>query len=166
MDKLTRWYNWRDRLYQVHVLTGLIAALWLLLVAVTGVLINHQEALGLLDIQMSDRFLPDYYRPDYRTGTTPLHIIITDFHSGRIFGAYGHWVGDGIALLLTVSLFTGAFSYWMKKRLHIRNHSRELQQIGPFFPAPKREAAPRRPEGNPVAASASRKNSPSEVRDA
>src|SRR3970282_1633924 len=98
MGKWIHWCEWRERLYRVHVVTGLVAALWLLLVAITGVLINHQEALGLLDMEVSDAYLPDYYRADVRTGRTRLNIIVTDLHSGRLFGAHGHWVGDGIAL--------------------------------------------------------------------
>ncbi len=50
------------------------AVLWVLLLAVTGVMINHQEPLGLLDAEISDKYLPDSYRSDVRTGTTRLNI--------------------------------------------------------------------------------------------
>ncbi len=50
------------------------AVLWVLLLAVTGVMINHQESLGLLDAEISDKYLPDSYRADVRTGTTRLNI--------------------------------------------------------------------------------------------
>lgn len=123
MTQMVRLCCWREWLYRIHVLTGLIAALWLLLVAITGVLINHQESLGLLDMELSDRYLPAYYRSDLRTGSVRLNILITDLHSGRILGAKGHWVGDGIALLLVISLTSGAFSYWARRRLRQWNHN-------------------------------------------
>lgn len=154
MGALVRWCQWRDWLYKVHVWTGLLAALWLLLVAVTGVLINHQEALGLSDIQISDQYLLDYYRPDYRTGTTPLAVLITDLHSGRIFGAQGHWVGDGIALLLILSLVTGTVSYWAKKRLAKWNRAREAAQPASLPSSGKQEWAAPLPEENLVPSSA------------
>ena len=115
-------YRWRDRFYRVHVVTGLAAAVWFLLMALTGVLVNHQESLGLLDAEISDRYLPGYYRSDARTGTTRLNIIITDLHSGRILGSQGHWLSDGVALLLIVSLLSGIVSHQMKKRLQTANH--------------------------------------------
>ncbi|MBI4460780.1 MAG: hypothetical protein HY648_12075 [Acidobacteria bacterium] len=65
----------------------------------SGVLINYQEELGLWDIEISDHYLPDYYRADARTGSTRLNIILTDFHSGSIFGVHGNLLGkpDGAA---------------------------------------------------------------------
>jgi uncharacterized iron-regulated membrane protein len=116
MNNFLKWFNWRYRFYRVHVYTGLVAAIGVLLIAMTGVLINHQEYLGLLDIEISDRYLPDDYRPDFRTGTTRLNVIITDLHSGRILGDNGHWVSDGISLLLVISLFSGALSYLIRQR--------------------------------------------------
>ena len=85
MNNVAALCRWRDWLYRIHVVTGLAAAVWFLLMALSGVLINHQESLGLLDIEISDRYLPDYYRADARTGTTRLNILITDLHSSRIF---------------------------------------------------------------------------------
>jgi hypothetical protein len=120
-------YHWRDRLYRLHVVTGLAAAVWFLLMAVTGILINHQESLGLLDAEVSDRYLPGYYRSDARTGTTRLNIIITDLHSGRILGSQGAWMSDLVAALLIVSLLSGYVSNRMKKRLQAAN-SREISR--------------------------------------
>ena len=126
MTRINRLCFLRDGSYKIHMATGLVAALWVLLLAVTGVMINHQESLGLLDAEISDKYLPDSYRADVRTGTTRLNIIVTDLHSGRIFGAYGTWVSDLIALLLFVSLTSGVFSYWIKRRLQ-RGNQQHLQ---------------------------------------
>ncbi len=126
MTRINRLCLLRDGSYKIHMATGLVAALWILLLAVTGVMINHQESLGLLDTEISDNYLPDSYRADVRTGTTRLNIIVTDLHSGRIFGAYGTWVSDLVALFLLVSLTSGAFSYWIKRRLQ-RGNQQYLQ---------------------------------------
>jgi hypothetical protein len=125
MTRVVTLYRWRDRLYRVHVVTGLVAAAWFLLMALTGILINHQESLGLLDAEISDSYLPGYYRSDARTGTTRLNIIITDLHSGRILGSQGAWMSDLVAVLLIVSLLSGLGSNQMKKRLQAAN-SREI----------------------------------------
>ena len=132
-----RFCSWRDWLYRVHVVTGLVAALWLLLIAVTGVLINHQESLGLLDVEISDRYLPSYYRADVRTGTTRLNILVTDLHSGRIFGARGQWVGDLIALLLVASLTSGALSHRAKKRIQQWNSRKTILPVSLPKPPPE-----------------------------
>lgn len=121
MTRVVTLYRWRDRLYRVHVVTGLVAAVWFLLMALTGILINHQEPLGLLDAEISDRYLPGYYRSDARTGTTRLNIIITDLHSGRILGSQGAWMSDLVAVLLIVSLLSGFVSNQTKKRLQAAN---------------------------------------------
>jgi len=128
MSNLLKVWCWRDRLYRIHVVTGLAAAAWFLLIALTGVLINHQESLGLLDAEISDRYLPGYYRADARTGATRLNILITELHSGRIFGSRGHWVSDLVGLILIVSLLTGFASHQLKKRLQTTNH-REVARI-------------------------------------
>ncbi len=126
MTQINRLCLLRDGSYKIHIVTGLAAALWVLLLAVTGVMINHQESLGLLDAEISDNYLPDSYRADVRTGTTRLNIIVTDLHSGRIFGAHGTWVSDLIALFLFMSITSGAFSYWIKRRLQ-RCNQQHLQ---------------------------------------
>lgn len=100
---------------KLHTVIGLIGALWLIFMSVTGVLINHQESLGLADKEISDRFLPDSYRADVRTGSTPLNVVITDLHSGRFFGKYGYLISDVIALLLIFSVLSGVYMYFTKQ---------------------------------------------------
>ena len=121
----------RDWLYRVHVVTGLAAAVWFLLMALSGVLMNHQESLGLLDAEISDRYLPDYYRADARTGATRLNILLTDLHSGRILGSRGNLVSDLIALLLVVSLASGVGSHRIKKRVQTANLKEAVRAAAP-----------------------------------
>jgi uncharacterized iron-regulated membrane protein len=100
---------------KLHLVLGLIAALWLIFMGITGVLINHQEQLGLGDKEISNRFLPDSYRADMRTGTTRLNVVITDLHSGRFFGKYGYLISDVIALLLIFSVVSGVYMHVFSK---------------------------------------------------
>jgi hypothetical protein len=131
-------FRWRDWCYRVHVISGLVAALWLLLMSFTGILINHQEALGLLDIEIDNQYLPASYREDVPTETTRLNVILTDLHSGRFFGAQGHWLSDGIGLLLMISLSSGAASYGLKRRLAKQgNHRKQPDgRLGPNGKSP------------------------------
>ncbi|OFV98095.1 MAG: hypothetical protein A3F68_05555 [Acidobacteria bacterium RIFCSPLOWO2_12_FULL_54_10] len=107
---------------RIHMVTGLIAAAWLLLIALTGILINHQEVLKLWEIDVKDSYLPGGYRTDVRDGATPLNVILTDIHSGRIFGLTGILLWDVIAVLLIVSITTGAFGYGAKRKMTGTGH--------------------------------------------
>lgn len=133
MSKLARQFQKREWLYRMHTLSALIAAAWLLLLAISGVLINHQETLGLTEWEISDSYLPGYYRPEYRTGATRANVILTDLHSGRIFGDYGALLGDGIALLIVFSVITGLLSHRLRKKL--LKTSLNDEAIAPSAPA-------------------------------
>jgi hypothetical protein len=116
MTKAALQFQRRERFHRVHTLSALIVAAWLLLLALTGVAINHQESLGLADLQVSDQLLPSYYRAEFRTGSTSALVILTDIHSGRIFGPFGTYLTDAIALLIVVSVISGLASYQLKKQ--------------------------------------------------
>ena len=49
---------------KLHIWVGLSAALYFMLIAATGVMINHREGLLLEDRTISRRWLPSSYRPD------------------------------------------------------------------------------------------------------
>ncbi|MGH9786761.1 MAG: PepSY domain-containing protein, partial [Terriglobia bacterium] len=107
-------------------------------------------------------YLPGYYRADARTGTTRLNILITDLHSGRIFGSWGAWMSDIVALFLVVSLLTGFVSHRLKKRLQATNH-REAARV--LTPPPASDSQWARPVPVPVAVPAeSQESSHSSVR--
>lgn len=124
MTKVAHQFERRERLHKIHVLSALIVAAWLLMLALTGVAINHQEALGLTELQVSDSLLPGFYRADVRTGSTPLLIVLTDLHSGRIFGSYGYLLTDAIAMLVVLSAVSGLLSYRLRKKVLQNSRSR------------------------------------------
>ncbi len=104
----------------VHLVTGFVVALWLVLMAITGVLINHQEDFGLIDIEVANAYLPAHYTNEYHPESNGLHMVIGDLHSGAFFGPVGRYIGDLIALLILISVGSGIYSYWVKRRLGAR----------------------------------------------
>ena len=104
-----RW--WRA----VHLLTGFLVGLWLLAMAATGVLINHQESFGLTEIDVSNRHLPAHYTDEFHPETTRLNVVLADLHSGRFFGARGNLISDAIALMIFISLASGTYSFFLRR---------------------------------------------------
>lgn len=102
---------------RVHYLSGLIAALWFVLMAATGVLINHQEELGLVDMQVENGYLPAHYTDEFRPEFNAMNVVVADLHSGRFFGRFGRWLGDLVALALVVSVGSGGYCYWVRRRM-------------------------------------------------
>ncbi len=104
-----RW--WRA----VHLITGFLVALWLLGMSATGVLINHQEGLGLTEMDVSNRHLPAHYTDDFHPETTRLSVVLADLHSGRFFGATGKLISDAVALMVFLSIGTGVYSFFLRR---------------------------------------------------
>ena len=104
-----RW--WRA----VHLITGILVALWLLAMSATGVLINHQESLGLTEMDVSNRHLPAHYTDEFHPETTRLNVVLTDLHSGRFFGARGKLISDAVALMVILSIGTGVYSFFLRR---------------------------------------------------
>jgi hypothetical protein len=105
--------DWKHR---VHVAIGLVFALYFLMLAVTGVMLHHAGDWGLTEKYVSRRYLPSSYRPPDGEETR-LDIVVTDLHSGRIFGIAGRWLPDLVAGFWTISILTGiGMVLWRKAR--------------------------------------------------
>jgi len=106
---------------------SLLSVLLLLIIAVTGILLTHQD--DLKPIQTSRvplSILPDHY--DNRLSTTrenqgtavffddnksvPLRWVILDLHTGDFFGRYGFILYDILALVMLVMGSTGIYMYF------------------------------------------------------
>jgi len=109
---------------RIHLVTGLVAGLWLVLMAVTGVLLNHQEELGLVDTLVPNAYLPGHYADEFHPEGTALAVVLTDLHSGRIFGSWWRLLSDVAGLLLLVSVATGFYTYVLKRRKNNGNNYR------------------------------------------
>ncbi len=130
-----RW--WRA----VHLITGFLVALWLLAMSATGVLINHQESLGLTEMDVGNRHLPAHYSDEFHPATTRLSVILADLHSGRFFGARGNLISDAVALMVFISIGTGVYSFFL------RRSASSAQQVENGYAAEER----RKPEERLVA---------------
>jgi len=105
--------DWKHR---IHVAVGVVFALYFLMLAMTGVMIHHASDWGLTEKYVSRRHLSSNYRP-LDGDETRLDIVITDLHSGRIFGISGRWLPDLVAGFWGVSILTGiGMVFWKKRR--------------------------------------------------
>ena len=106
-----------------------------------GVLINHQESLGLTEMDVGNRHLPAYYSDEFHPATTRLSVILADLHSGRFFGARGNLISDAVALMVFISIGTGVYSFFL------RRSASSAQQVENGYAAEER----RKPEERLVA---------------
>lgn len=104
----------------LHAFLGVISACNLLLLICTGLLLQHVTLLRLDEHTVSRTILPSGYRPQDGGGGVRADIVITDLHSGRLFGAVGALVLDIITLVWLVMLATGLVMYTLKQRVKQR----------------------------------------------
>ncbi len=121
----------------VHLVTGFVVALWLLLMALTGVLLNHQEEFGLLEAEIDNGYLPAHYTDEFHPETNRLNVVVADLHSGRFFGSGGRYIGDVVSLLIVISIFSGIYSYFLRRRLS----ARPAVETAPVIPWPAKPPA-------------------------
>jgi len=92
---------------KLHIWVGLSAALYFMMIATTGVVINHREGLRLEEHTISRRWLPSNYRPDDGKDGVRTDIAVADLHSGLIFGKVGKPVMDFVAAVWFISIVSG-----------------------------------------------------------
>src|SRR5436309_11952833 len=103
---------------KLHVGVGLSAALYFMLIAATGVMINHREGLLLEDRTISRRWLPSSYRPDDGKEGVRADIAVADLHSGLIFGKVGKPVMDFVAAVWFISIVSGISMLLLRRSMH------------------------------------------------
>jgi hypothetical protein len=102
---------------RIHLYLGLGAALYFMLIAATGVALNHREGLRLEDRYVSRSWLPSSYRPqDGREVRSD--IVVGDLHSGLIFGRVGSPILDVVATVWFLSLISGLSLAVLGRSLH------------------------------------------------
>ena len=89
-----------------HLYLGLGAALYFMLIAATGVALNHRQGFRLEDRYISRSWLPSSYRAQDGKEVRA-DIVIGDLHSGLIFGRVGAPVMDVVATVWFLSLGSG-----------------------------------------------------------
>jgi hypothetical protein len=111
----------RRRLFRavrrLHLYLGLAAALYFMLIAGTGVALNHRAGLRLEDRYISRSWLPSSYRPQDGVEVRS-DIVVGDLHSGLIFGRIGAPVMDVVATVWFLSLLSGLSLAALGRSLH------------------------------------------------
>ena len=103
---------------KLHIWVGLSAALYFMLIATTGVMINHRENLRLEERTISRRWLPSNYRPDDGKDGVRADIAMADLHSGLIFGKVGKPVMDFVAAVWFISIVSGIAMLVLRRSMH------------------------------------------------
>jgi hypothetical protein len=103
---------------KLHIWVGLSAALYFMLIAATGVMINHREGLRLGDRTISRHWLPSNYRPDDGNEGVRADIAVEDLHSGLIFGKVGKPVMDFVAAVWLISIISGVSMLVLRRSMH------------------------------------------------
>ena len=101
----------------VHLTTGFVFAAWLVLMALTGVLINHQADWNLDESEVSNAYLPGQYTTEYSPDATRVNVIVADLHSGNFFWGLGKVITDLVALLVLLSVSSGAYAFHLRKKV-------------------------------------------------
>jgi hypothetical protein len=99
-----------------HLVTGFVVGLWLVFMAFSGVLVNHQTDWGLDEVEVSNRYLPAGYADEFHPESTRFNVILSDLHSGAFFGTAGRYISDLVALLVLISVFSGFQAYRLRKK--------------------------------------------------
>lgn len=119
----------RNWMRNVHAVVAAVLSLNLLLILVTGFLIQHRDALKLDERTISRKYLPGNYRSQDGPGGVRADIVVTDLHSGRMFGPRGALLIDAVTVGWLVMLMTGLVLFlagrWRKDNGFVRNGNGE-----------------------------------------
>jgi hypothetical protein len=102
---------------RLHLYLGLGAALYFMLIAATGVALNHRDGLRLQDRYISRSWLFSSYRPQDGSEVRA-DIVVGDLHSGLIFGRVGAPIMDVVATVWFLSLLSGLSLAALGRSLH------------------------------------------------
>ena len=124
-SSMRSFYRWHRRL-------GITAALFVILLTITGVLLNHNASLNLQKAYIKNEWLLDWYNIDAKQEDAsgfPEEIrtvdrVVLDIHTGRFFCEWGPYVMDGAALCLFLLAITGIYM-WSRRSLTLTKKNRK-----------------------------------------
>ncbi len=94
-------------LRKFHLWLGVTFTINFLLLLLTGVLVQHRELFGLETKTVSRRWLPAGYRHQDPDTEIRADIVLTDLHSGKLFGPRGPVIVDGAAAAWILMMCSG-----------------------------------------------------------
>ena len=103
----------------LHAVIGIISSVNLLVLLVSGLLMQHRETFGLEERVISRTFLPSSYRSGDGPDGVRADIAAADLHSGRLFGRTGLLVLDVVTIFWAILLLSGIFIF-TSKQLRLR----------------------------------------------
>ena len=111
-------------LYRWHRRIGMIAVLFVVVLSITGILLNHNAQLDLNKTKVTSSWLLALYGMDdqpmsefgYPAETLTADRIILDIHTGRFFGKFGPLVMDLVAIALLFLSATGSYMWWKRSK--------------------------------------------------
>ena len=84
-------------LRKVHLWMGIVFTINFLILLLTGFLVQHRGWLALETKTVTRKWLPSGYRPGDPDEEIRADIVLTDLHSGKLFGPKGPLVVDAAA---------------------------------------------------------------------
>lgn len=105
--------------YRWHRRIGIISAVFFLILAITGLILNHNVGLNLNKTYLSSEWLHNWYGlpvPEEGgfEGLTADRVLL-DIHTGRFFGAIGTLIVD-IATICLLFLTGTGFYIWLRSK--------------------------------------------------
>lgn len=103
-------------LRKLHVWIAVLFTAQFVVVVATGLLVQYREFFGLDRATVSRRWLPHAYRPLDPDTQVRADIVVTDLHSGRLFGPKGPLFVDLAVLAWIVMMATGYGMVYVSRR--------------------------------------------------
>jgi uncharacterized iron-regulated membrane protein len=116
---------------KLHITVGLVSALYFMLIAATGVAINHREGWALDQHYVSRTLLPSSYRAQ-DGNEVRMDIVVSDLHSGLIFGKVGAPIMDAVATIWFLSILSGISMLALRRSIHRRGRKTKVRYLEPI----------------------------------
>lgn len=114
--------GWRIRVLQWHRQVGLATSFLMIILAVTGIILNHNADWGTTQAAVNSKWLLAWYDVDptqIEQGYAPplsWDRVLLDLHTGRFFGDWGVYLMDAAAIVLLLLTFTGIYNWYRSPR--------------------------------------------------
>ena len=114
---------------KLHYKVGLFLSFFLLIMALSGFLLNHSSFFKLREVYISNKTILKLYNIPYEEGENfaqyskiiTLEKVILDIHSGVIFGKLGRLLSDIIAISTIILIISGLIRYAQRRKNNSSN---------------------------------------------